>query len=98
MHAAPRTAGCRALKEHLAALAPRHAPTRFLQAAGAALGFDDPATLPLLIAYDGKGRVADSLPCAEEALRGRRPGAAVERGALVWWLEGAGVLRRRDAY
>lgn len=90
----PHTLSCRAINDHLASLAPQHAGTRFLHADGECLAFD-PATLPLLIAYDGDGEVVDSLPCAGEAMgKGGGGGGSVERGDLVWWLEGVGVIQR----
>ncbi len=89
----PHARACRLINAHLAALAPRHPATCFVAAEGAAVGFGDGGTLPLLIAYDAAGEVVESLPCADEALGGGGGAAAgVERGDLVWWLEGVGVL------
>lgn len=87
---APHSAPCRAITAHLAALARSHAGTRFLHVSGAALDAAfDAATLPLLIAYDAQGQVADSLPCVDVALG---KGGVVQREEVMWWLEGAGVL------
>lgn len=94
----PHAPGSRALHRHLAALAPRFPGTRFMVAPGSALpGVFDAVMLPVLIAYDAMGGVAESLPCADEAL-GKGGGArGVELGDVVWWIESvAGKERRED--